>query len=64
MHLGADRRQDVATAGRIGEADRGVPCAQRRSMTFGLERQLVGERAVGVDPAIGQQQRRGQWVGL
>jgi hypothetical protein len=33
-------------------------------MTFDLERQLVGERAVGVDPAIGQQRRRGQWVGL
>ena len=55
VHLGADRGQHVATGGRVGEADDRVAGLDGARVALGLELELVGQGAVGVLPAVGEQ---------
>ena len=55
MELDADGREHVLSRRGVGVADGGVAGLDGPAVALLLERQLVGERAVGLLPAVGEQ---------
>ena len=64
VHLGADGRHDVAAGGRVGEPDGRVPRLDDAGVALVLQRELRGERGVGVLPPVGRDRRARGGPGL